>query len=378
MTTRFALICAVSGLLLPGMTGCGKKSEDKQAPAEEKASQQKPQTAPGPDAQALMAQAKAAFGGALPESAENPENPATEAKVALGRMLYFDKRLSKNQDISCNSCHSLADYGIDVREPADKRQVSLGHKGQAGGRNSPTVYNAALHFKQFWDGRAADVEEQAKGPVLNPIEMALPDEAQVVKVLGSIPGYVEAFKAAFPDDENPVSFDNMAKAIAAFERGLLTPARFDKFLAGDATALNEQELRGLERFIGVGCTSCHVSPTVGGSLFQKLGFIKPFESKDKGRFDMTKDPADTNMFKVPSLRNIAKTAPYLHDGSVATLEEMVAFMAEYQTPQGALPAEQVADIVAFLGALTGDLPTDYIAEPELPASGPETPAADPS
>ena len=379
-TRRFMLIWAVGGLFMFLMTACGKKSEETPPPAQEKVQPAAPQTPPpsGPNAQHLLGQAKSFFGGPLPETAENPKNPTSEAKVALGRMLFYEKRLSKNHDISCNSCHSLASYGIDVREPEDKRQVSKGHKGQLGGRNSPTVYNAALFFRQFWDGRAADVEEQAKGPVLNPVEMAAPDEAHVIKVLKSIPGYVEAFKAAFPDDKDPITFDNMANAIAVFERGLLTPSRFDEFLAGDTKVLSEQELRGLQLFFSNGCQACHLSRTIGGSLFQRLGFVKPYETKDTGRFQQTQAPADMHVFKVPSLRNIAKTAPYLHDGSIPTLEKMVAIMAEYQTTAEKPQPAEIDDIVAFLNSLTGKIPEEYIAEPELPPSGPKTPAPDPS
>jgi cytochrome c peroxidase len=164
--------------------------------------------------------------GTLPDTAPNPANPTSAAKVDLGRMLYYDPRLSKNHDISCNSCHQLDRFGVDGEA------TSPGHKGQRGDRNSPTSLNAALHVAQFWDGRAADVEEQAKGPVLNPVEMALPDATSVEQTLRSIPGYGPLFAQAFPDDADPISFDHMALAIAAFERGLLTPSPFDAFLAG--------------------------------------------------------------------------------------------------------------------------------------------------
>lgn len=332
----------------------------------------------GPDTAKLMEQAKAVFTSPLPARFDHPDNPASEAKIALGKMLYFDARLSKNHDISCNSCHSLGDYGIDVRAPEGQRQVSVGHKGQKGGRNSPTVYNAALHFRQFWDGRAADLAAQAKGPVLNPVEMAMPDEGRVVTTLKSIPGYVEAFQQAFPDSSDAVSYENMARAIAAFEAGLLTPAPFDELLQGRADALDEQQLRGLGLFIEVGCTTCHMGPALGGSMYQKLGLLKPYQSEDLGRFNETKVETDKLIFKVPSLRNIEKTGPYLHDGSIATLEEMVAIMAEHQTPRGALSEAEIADLVAFLKSLTGALPESYIAQPTLPESGPTTPKPDPA
>ena len=306
----------------------------------------------------------------LPEVMESAANPVTEEKVALGRMLYYDTRLSKSQEISCNTCHLLENFGVD-NEP-----TSEGHNGQRGDRNSPTVYNAAGHFAQFWDGREPNVEEQAKGPVLNPVEMAMPDEASVVKVLKSIPQYVEAFRAAFPDDKDPVTFDNMAKAIGAFERKLVTPGRWDAFLKGDAAALTEAELAGLQAFLDANCQTCHMGPYLGGTMFQKLGVVKPWpDQKDLGRYRVTKNEADKMMFKVPSLRNIAKTAPYFHDGSVATLEEAVAKMAEYEIGKELTP-DEVASIVTFLNALTGEIPADYIAQPELPPSTAKTPKPD--
>lgn len=222
----------------------------------------------------------------LPEVMKSESNPISDEKIELGRMLFYDKRLSKNQDISCNSCHLLDKFGVDGK------QFSTGHKNQKGGRNAPTVYNAGLHIAQFWDGRAKDLEEQAKGPVLNPIEMAMPDEKYVLTVLKSISGYVEAFKKTFPDDADPVSYDNMAKAIGAFERKLVTPGRYDKFLAGDDDALTVEEKQGLQKFVQTGCIQCHMGPAVGGALFQKLGLIKPWPNlKDEGRYEATKNEA---------------------------------------------------------------------------------------
>ncbi len=306
----------------------------------------------------------------LPGAMESPKNPITEEKVALGRMLYYDTRLSKGQDISCNTCHRLDNYGVD-NEP-----TSIGHRGQRGDRNSPTVYNAAGHFAQFWDGRAADVEEQAKGPIMNPVEMAMPSEEQLVRVLKSMPDYVAAFKAAFPDDKDPVTYDNVARAIGAFERKLLTPSRWDKFLGGDASALTPAELGGLNEFISANCQSCHMGPYLGGSLFQKLGVVKPWpDTSDLGRYNVSGNEADKMMFKVPSLRNIAKTGPYFHDGSVKTLPEAVSAMAEYEVGKQLTP-DQVQAIVAFLDALTGEIPADYVKPPELPTSTRRTPKPD--
>lgn len=316
----------------------------------------------------------------LPEAAEIPETPLTEERIALGRMLYYDTRLSKNHDMSCNTCHDLDHYGVDIREENGKRnKTSLGHKKQLGERNSPTVYNAAFHAFQFWDGRAATVEEQAKGPILNPVEMAMADEPTVLTVLRSIPGYEALFKSAFPDDAEPVTYDNIANAIGAFERKLVTPARFDDFLSGKMTALTSQELHGLQVFLDVGCVTCHNGVGLGGTQFQKLGSVKPWpDLKDEGRYQVTQAEPDKYMFKVPSLRNITQTGPYLHDGSIESLEQMVKMMAEYQTARGTISDEETSAIMAFLGALEGPIPTEYIKAPELPESGPDTPKPDPN
>lgn len=264
----------------------------------------------------------ARFEPAAPETFADDAHPSTAERVALGRQLFFDARFSKNHDVSCNTCHTLENYGVDGLP------TSKGHKGAFGTRNSPTVYNAAGHFAQFWDGRAADVEEQATGPVMNPAEMAMPSPKRVLRTLKSMPGYVEAFEAAFPQSEEPVSLDNFATAIGAFERRLTTPA--------------------------------------------------PWPSdEDKGRFEVTKKESDAMMFKVPSLRNIAKTGPYFHDGSAGELSDAVAMMGRTQLGKE-LSAERVASIEAFLGALTGKLPEELITAPELPESTEKTPKPDPT
>lgn len=302
----------------------------------------------------------------LPESADNPNNPPSDTKIDLGRKLYYDTRLSSDRTVSCNSCHDLASYGDDGAP------VSTGIHKAKGGRSAPTVYNAALHIAQFWDGRAADVEAQAVGPILNPIEMGMADEGHVLKVLESIPGYVKQFKEAFPGEDQPLTYANVGKAIGAFERGLLTPAPWDKFLEGDDSALTDAQKEGLNLFISKGCVTCHQGAGVGGHMFQKLGLVKPWPTKDKGLGELEGKEAMTGFFKVPSLRNITETSPFLHDGSVESLEAMVRKMAEYQ--QGhTLTDEETAGIIEFLGALKGEVPADYIAEPELPADGPDTP-----
>ncbi len=305
--------------------------------------------------------------GPLPEAVSPASGPVTEEMTSLGRMLYYEPRLSLEQKTSCNSCHGLNQYGVDGQP------TSLGHKGQRGNRNSPTVYNAAGHFVQFWDGRAADVEAQAKGPVMNPVEMAMPSEKQVEAVLNSMPEYVAAFKKAFPKDKSPVSFNNMAIAIGAFERRLVTPARWDKFLKGDQTALTAEEKTGFNLFASTGCTTCHAGVYMGGNLYQKLGVLKPYpDQSDSGRFQVSKAEIDKMVFKVPSLRNIEKTGPYFHTGKVATLDQAVKEMADYELGKQ-LSQGDVQSIVTFLKSLTGEIPAEYIKEPVLPKSTARTP-----
>jgi cytochrome c peroxidase len=329
---------------------------------------QQPAQPPKPVAEPID---KAALSLLAPLPPVTPVADATaEAMVDLGRMLFYEPRLSKSQQISCNSCHDLAKYGVDSQPTSD------GHKGQKGTRNAPTVYNAAAHFVQFWDGRAPTVEEQAKGPVLNPVEMAAASEHAVVAVLESMPPYVDAFKKAFPNDPKPITYDNMAKAIGAFERRLMTPSRWDAFLKGDEIALNADEKTGLKLFVETGCTVCHNGPLVGGNSYQRLGAVKPYpRTDDPGRFKVTRQDADRMVFKVPSLRNIEKTAPYFHDGRVASLEQAVKEMAQYQLGR-TLDDQDVGRIVVFLRVLTGPIPTDYIKEPVLPASTATTPKPD--
>lgn len=298
----------------------------------------------------------------LRESLESPEHPLTEERISLGRMLYYDPRLSKNQDLSCNSCHKLDAYGVDGET------TSAGEQGQRGGRNSPTVYHAAGYFTQFWDGRAADVEEQAKGPILNPIEMGMPSPAAVVARLKTIPGYHEAFSRAFPDKSDPITYDAVGIAIGAFERRLVTPSRWDKYLRGEKAALTDGELEGLKVFTNVGCMVCHTGEFLGGTSYQRVGAVEPWPNQaDAGRASITKNDADRMMFKVPTLRNIAKTGPYFHDGSAKTLDQAVRMMGKHQLGLE-LSDGEIASIVTWLGSLTGELPTAYIAPPILPGN----------
>ena len=296
----------------------------------------------------------------LPAVMSSQTNPVTEAKADLGRMLFYDPRLSQGGDVSCNSCHDLQNYGVD------SKRVSTGYKGQLGGRNSPTVYNAAGHIAQFWDGRAADVEEQAKGPVMNPVEMAMSSPAEVVSKLKSIAGYRAAFANAFPGSAEPVTFDNMALAIGAFERKLVTPSRWDLYLSGDTRAITREEMAGHHEFMHAGCATCHNGPYVGGRAFQKLGAEKAWPNEaDVGRAQVTHNATDRMVFKVPSLRNVDRTGPYFHDGKVVTLDEAIRLMGEYQL-QTKLEDQQVKRISAWLKTLTGQIPVEYIRAPELP------------
>lgn len=279
----------------------------------------------------------------LPDSIIDEKKNATLIK--LGKMLYMDPRLSVNDKIACNSCHQLTKFGVD-NEP-----TSPGHEGKRGGRNSPTTLNAALHVAQFWDGRAKDVEEQALGPILNPVEMGMPSEAAVVSKLKKIDEYKDLFPQAFKDEKDPFQYKNVGKAIGAFERTLLTPSRFDDYLKGDEDALTADEKRGLNKFVHMGCATCHNGVVIGGNSFKKLGLVEPFETADLGRYEVTGIETDKHVFKVPSLRNITKTGPYFHDGSVKTLDDAIRLMAKHQLGQQ-VGDGFIRDVKAFLGSLT--------------------------
>lgn len=301
----------------------------------------------------LLTKAQTMF-AVLPTSIDNPDNPVTPEKVALGKKLYYDTRLSKEGKNSCNSCHNLKTYGVD------NLPFSPGDKGEFGGRNSPTVLNAAFHFVQFWDGRAKDVEEQAAGPIVNPVEMAMPSADFLEKRLNGIAEYKSEFKTVFPDAKK-ITISDIAKAIGAFERTLITPSRFDDYMAGKVDALNDQEKEGLKKFMDNGCITCHAGAQLGGNMFQKFGVHKPYweatgsKKKDEGKFEVTAIESDKYFFKVPGLRNIEKTWPYFHDGSVEKLEEAVSIMADVQLNKK-LSEGDVNDIVAFLKTLTGEVP----------------------
>jgi len=293
----------------------------------------------------------------LPKLTENPENPITAEKVELGKLLYFDVRLSKDNTQSCNTCHNLNTYGVD------NKAFSEGNDGGLGDRNSPTTLNAAYHMAQFWDGREPDVEAQAGGPILNPVEMAMPNEEAVINRLSAIPEYVESFAKAFPEETSPITYDNLKKAIGAFERKLVTPSKFDKYLAGDKSSFTDQEMEGLQTFINRGCTTCHTGSLLGGNMFQKFGLMADYweytksDKIDEGRFEVTNNEVDKYIFKVPSLRNIEKTYPYFHDGSVSDLKEAITIMGKTQLNKE-FTDKEAEDMVVFLKTLTGEVPAE--------------------
>lgn len=296
----------------------------------------------------------------LRASLEREGFPRSAELIDLGRLLFFETRLSHNSVQSCNSCHSLEHYGVD-HEP-----TSRGARGARGTRNSPSVFHAAGHLAAFWDGHAANVEEQFAYPLLGAREMGMRDRSSVVAALAAIPGYVTAFAAAFPGEVQPITFDNVGRALGAFERGLVTPSRWDQYLMGDSTALTPNEIKGLRLFTSLGCMTCHTGELLGGSSFQKVGLAEPWPNQaDQGRYQVTRLETDRMAFKVPSLRNVAMTGPYFHDGSVPDLSTAVRMMARYQLGEELTPTS-VAELVAWLQALTGKLPAAYIAPPLLP------------
>jgi len=299
----------------------------------------------------------------LPTEAPNPENILTDAKVKLGKVLYYDKILSRNGSQSCNTCHNIATYGVD------NLPTSPGDNGAIGTRNSPTVFNAALKGAQFWDGRHKDVEQQAGGPILNPVEMGIPIELFLIKRLKKLEEYPPLFKEAYPDEKDPMTFTNVRLAIAAFERTLLIPSKFDNYLTGDESALSQEEKKGLKTFIDQGCIACHTGSLLGGSMLQKFALFGNYweltgsKKIDYGLFQETGDESDKFMFYVPMLRNVEKTAPYFHDGSVTDLAKAIKIMGKTELNKD-LSDEQAADIVMFLNTLTGDIPADAATIPD--------------
>jgi len=295
-------------------------------------------------------------------------NPITPEKIELGKALFFDPRMSASGVFSCNSCHNLATGGDDNLE------TSIGHGWQRGPRNAPTVLNAVFNEAQFWDGRAADLAAQAKGPVQAGVEMANTPE-NLLATLNSMQQYVEWFEAAFPEEGEPVTFDNFGRAVEAFQATLITPAPFDAWLNGDDAAMTEQQVEGLEVFINAGCASCHSGVNLGGNGYYPFGLVERpgadiLPPDDKGRYQVTATVDDEYVFRASPLRNIAVTAPYFHSGNVWDLRTAVVVMAESQLGAD-LAEEEIDAVVAFLDALTGDVPE--VTLPLLPAETAETP-----
>ena len=312
---------------------------------------------------------------ALPSQAPAPkDNPTTAAKVELGKHLFFDPRFSATGTVSCNSCHNVMAGGDD------NRPVGMGVHGKTGGRSSPTVWNSAFNSVQFWDGRAPSLEEQAKGPVVADVEMGMANLEAAMNRVREIPGYRPMFAKAFPGEKDPMTIPNAAKAVAAYERTLITPnSPYDRYVKGDKKAMTAQQVRGMQAFADTGCIACHSGAAFNGpNLPEGQGFFMKFPtfagsaydtkykfSADVGRYGVTKQESDRSLFKVPTLRNIALTAPYFHNGAVKTLDEAVRVMAKTQLNKE-LAAAQVDDIVAFLNALTGEFPQQMM--PRLPGT----------
>lgn len=354
------LLPLVSGLTL-AIAACNGTKTDSNGPVAEPTM--------GPAADKLMEDARAAFKPIPLNPAKLEGIDASPERVALGAMLFTDPRLSASHGIACASCHSIGLGG------ADNRSTSIGHHWQLGGRNAPTVLNAAYNFAQFWDGRAKDLYEQAGGPVGNPVEMASP-QGHLAEQLKSLPGYRPLFDKAFGGkDGSAITPENVQRAIALFEATLTTPnAPFDRYLRGDNGALDTDQKAGLKLFMDKGCTACHSGVNIGGGMYAKFGMASDPDPKfrpagDLGRMAVTKNEADKYAFKVPTLRNIALTAPYFHTGSSWDLKEVVNVMAKAQLGQTLTEAE-TNQIVAFLGSLTGDQPK--VSIPQLPASDAKT------
>ncbi|MDI3286630.1 cytochrome c peroxidase [Polyangium sp. 15x6] len=289
----------------------------------------------------------------LPVESAIPPDPTSAAQIRLGRVLFHDPRLSKNQDISCASCHPLEAWGVD------RRKLSRGSDNREPPRNTLSVYNVDGYFSLLWDGRQDNLVDQAKEVLRSPRAMAATPE-RVEATLRSSKGYTQAFAQAFPGPTQPVTFDNVARALAAFQATLYTRSRWDRFLEGDKAALSDEEKAGFNRFVEIGCITCHFGPNVGATMYQKAGLVKPWpDTKDRGRYEITRRDVDWMVFRVPSLRNVAQTGPYFHDGSVSSLEEAVKMMGRHQLGQE-LSSRDARLITRWLESLTGEIPRDAI------------------
>jgi cytochrome c peroxidase len=303
----------------------------------------------------------------LPATMAAEANPLTPEKIRLGKILFYETRISIDGTVSCARCHPFSLYG------ADGLKTSVGNHCAVNPRNAPTLLNAAAQIAQHWIGNRTDVEDQARQSVVGAASFGMPSPAAVEDRLRRIKGYGPLFAAAFPGESEPITVAHLAEAIGAFERTLVSPSRFDAFLTGNASAMGEKEKKGLEAFMDIGCASCHSGTYVGGGMFSKFGIAAPFweltksEKPDEGRFTATKKEEDRYVFKVPILRNIARTPPYFHDGSVEALVTAITIMARAQLGLDISPEER-SNILAFLEALTGKIPEDALELPELPAA----------
>ncbi len=285
--------------------------------------------------------------GVIPDKMPGSEND-TLPMINLGRKLFFDTRLSINDNQSCNTCHNV----LNKKAGVDNLHLSPGAYGKFGNRNTPTVLNSGFHIAQFWDGRAKNLEDQVRVPLLDPLQMAIPDEKYIVDKISSIPEYKELFEKAFPEKIGKIKFEQITTSISSFQRTFRTSDRFDDFQRGRYKSLTLDEIKGLEIFLSVGCAKCHKGPLLGGNSFQKIGIKKNYQNtEDKGRFNITGKQEDMYVFKVPSLRNIALTAPYFHDGSQTTLDLAVKNMGELQLGKS-LTEQEVESIISFLNSLT--------------------------
>ncbi len=312
----------------------------------------------------LLKQAKQIF-GPLQQVMLSDKNPITPDKVKLGKMLFYETRVSVDGTVSCVKCHPIGLYA------SDGLKKSIGNNCKLNPRNAPTVLNAAGQISAHWIGNRTDVEDQAKQSVIGPPSFGMPSYEAVESRLKGIKGYIDLFKEAFPGESNPVTVNNFARAVGSFERTLVTPSRFDSFLKGDSAALREEDKKGLKTYMETGCIMCHTGPYVGGQMYQKFGIFEPYwkytksEPIDEGRYAVTKNAADKYFFKVPIQRNVVKTSPYFHDGSVDKLEDAVWIMGKIQLGKD-LNKSQVGEIITFLRSLTGEIPEDALKVPLLP------------
>ncbi|MHB8122127.1 MAG: cytochrome c peroxidase [Desulfuromonadaceae bacterium] len=336
------LVMGLSALIFSDMARA--ETEKKATKSRSVKASQTIKAVPGTPDGVLLMQAQALF-GKLPATMPGSKKD-TPAMIALGKKLYFETAISINKTQSCNSCHPLDNKGAG----ADNLKTGKGAEGKFGDRNDPPTLNAGYQFAQFWDGRSATLEEQAQGPPLNPIEMGMPDAKALVERLKGIKQYPVDFKKAFPGEKDPVTFDNFAKAVAAFERTLVSRGRFDRFMDGDRQALTGQEMDGMRSFINAGCVQCHSGPNLGGMTFQKMGVFHEYSTKDPGRFKVTNLESDRYVFKVPMLRNVTLSAPYFHDGETGNLAEAVDQMGYLQLNRE-LKDEEINNILRFLTTL---------------------------